>query len=758
MILGKLTINSNEFRLNHIRHIKTYKGNNLKIIIQPDLTTTFDQWGFMLRVKNGSLTSVEGLGGITQPEGRGPILHPDNHNLRWREFLWMHYTAVLLTLTESIKTELIFQTCGGEKRIKVADLTQKATHLQTGDNGRLNIALYFPTTQGQFNITPEKVIAGSRQNFTIRYVVGDAGIATGGSLCIFTPYSSWTPPELEEHTVTLTHADDSTHNAGIETKLVPHSHSVFGFFYMVRVKTGELQAGDVICIRYGAKSKIGVQTYPKDRVYFTTLIDANASGIFYPFPYENVPRVQICQGMPNRLRIVVPMVTRPGEVLIVRGLVLDNNYNPALQGLESPVILKIKSLHPVKSSQNIFELETSANSEGRFTFENVMIPKVGYFAITVQSDGLTSATLVVKCAEDQKTGLYWGSLHGHSEMSDGEFSPEEYFRYGREDGLVDFCSLTDHDWELFEHYRNRCKGGFPRVQQLAEQYNESERFVTISAYEWMGVNQVGHINVYYNNKRTDNPMYVGEVAILERTDADTPEKLVEIYKGRDDVMLIPHTSHGTTWPVYDPKLMRLMEIYSCWGCSENHLSGAGGARAGLEKGFEMGFIGGADSHHGSPGHTGHPSKYHCLPDREGFAAVYANDFTRDSIFKAMKMRRCYATTGERILLEFSIDNYTMGQSATVKSVCKMAVRGVAGGSQPITKIELICDGKPVAKGHINGLMGFLEVEISTMPGKHYYYLRVTQKDNEQAWSSPIWLSTRNANFPMVLEKICKNKI
>ncbi len=723
------------------RHIRTYKGNNLKIIVQPDLTTTFDQWGFMLRVKNGSLTSVEGLGGITQPEDCVPILHPDDHSVRWREFLWMHYTAVLLTLTESVKAELIFQTCGGERRIKVADLTQKATRLQTGNNGRLNVALYVPTTQGQLKITPEKVIAGSHENFTIQYVVGDAGIATGGSLCIFTPYSSWTPPELEEHTVTLTRADGSAHNAGIETKLVPHSHPVFGFFYMIRVKTGKLQAGDVMCIHYGARTGICVQTYSKERVYFTTLIDANANGIYYPFLYENMPRVQICHGVPYRLRIVVPMVTRPGEELIVRGLLLDENYNPALRDIESPVRLKIKSLYPVKSGQNIVELETFADAGGRFTFENARITQAGYFAITVQTDGLMSATLVVKRAEGERTGLYWGSLHGHSEMSDGEFSPEEYYRYGRDDGLVDFCSLTDHDWELFEHYRNSVKGGFSHVQQLAEKYNEPGRFVTISAYEWMGINQVGHINVYYNNERTDNPMYVGEVAILERTDADTPEKLVEIYKGRDDVLLIPHTSHGTTWPVYDPKLMRLMEIYSCWGCSENHLSGASGARAGLEKGFEMGFIGGADSHHGSPGHTGHPSKYHCLPDREGFAAVYADDFTRSSIFGAMKMRHCYATTGERILLEFSIGNHTMGQSATVESVCKMAVRGVAGGTQPITKIELICDGKPVTEGRVNGLMGFLEEEISPLPGKHYYYLRVTQEDSEMAWSSPIWLST-----------------
>ncbi|MBW1636822.1 MAG: CehA/McbA family metallohydrolase [Deltaproteobacteria bacterium] len=714
-------------------------GNNLKIIIQPDLTTTFDQWGFMLRVENGQLVNVEGLGGITQPEDCVPILHPDDHNVRWREFLWMHYTAVLLTLTEAVKTELVFQTCGGERRIRVAELTQQSTPIQTGDDGRLNIALYTPCTQGRTNITPEKVVAGGRESFTIQYVIGETGIVTGGGIYIFTPYSSWSSPDFDEHTVKLTRADGLPHNVVIETNLIPHSHSVFGFFYMIRVRTGSLQAGDVISIHYGAREGICVQTYPKDRVYFTVLVDTCASGIYYPLPYENTPYVKVCRGTPNRLRIVAPMVGRPGDMFVVRGLVLDGNYNPSNQGINNPIHLKIKLLRPI-SDQNVIELKTFTDNDGRFTFEHVQIAQAGYFALTVQSSGLTSASLVVKSGDSEKAGLYWGSLHGHSEMSDGEFGPEEYYRYGRDDGLVDFCSLTDHDWELFEHYRNRVKGGFSYIQQLAEKYNVPGHFVTFSAYEWMGINKVGHINVYYNNKRTDNPMYVGEVAILERTDADTPEKLVDIYKNRDDVLLIPHTSHGTTWPVYDSELMRLVEIYSCWGCSENHLSGASGARAGLEKGFEMGFIGGADSHHGSPGHTGKPSKYHCLPEREGFAVVYADDFTRNDIFKAMQARRCYATTGERILLEFSIGSYAMGQSVTVEPSRKLTVRGVSGGTKPMTRIELIRDGKSVAEGRVDALMGFLDETILPLPGKHYYYLRATQQDGERAWSSPIWLS------------------
>ena len=716
-----------------------------QVVIQPDLTTTFAQWGFMLSVENGRLAELEGLGGITQPEDRVPILHPDDRHARWREFLWMHYTAVLLTLEGGDDLELLLETCGGQRRVRVADLATHATAIQTGDDGRLFIALYDPLTEGRASITPAEVTAGSRQNYTIEFTIGDSGIATGGGLRVYTPYSSWSAPEMTGGSVTLTRADGSAHDAVIEAHLRPHSHPVFGFYYAIRVLSGRLAAGDVLRIHYASAEGIRAQTYPKERVYFSTFLDARACGIHYSLSCAATPAVKIRQGEAHRLRIVAPMAVRQGEPFTVRGLALDRHYNPTRQKLAGPVTLEIRPLASVEGDQVVLgetaELTTPTDADGKFAFEGVSINQPGYYSLTARSGDLEPATLVVKAAESEIPGLFWGSIHGHSEMSDGEFGPEEYFRYGREDGLVDFCALTDHDWELFEHYRNRALGGFPRVQKLAERYNEPGRYVTLSAYEWMGVNQVGHINVYYNNARTDNPMYVGEIAILDRTDANTPGKLVEIYKGRDDVLLIPHTSHGTTWPVWDPQLMRLVEIYSCWGCSEDKLYGAGGTRAGLDKGFELGFIGGADSHHGSPGHTGLPSKYHCLPDREGFAAVYADAFTRDGIFRAMQARRCYATTGERILLEFSVGGHTMGQSVKVEGGGELAVRGVAGGTHPMEKIELIADGEPVAEGRVEGLMGYLDTSLTPRPGKHYYYLRATQKDGERAWSSPVWLES-----------------
>ncbi|TET07165.1 hypothetical protein E3J84_07720 [Candidatus Aerophobetes bacterium] len=35
--------------------------------------------------------------------------------------------------------------------------------------------------------------------------------------------------------------------------------------------------------------------------------------------------------------------------------------------------------------------------------------------------------------------------------------------------------------------------------------------------------------------------------------------------------------------------------------------------------------------------------------------------------------------------------------------------------------------------------GFDYIDKEIMPGKNYYYLRITQDNREQSWASPIWI-------------------
>ena len=68
----------------------------------------------------------------------------------------------------------------------------------------------------------------------------------------------------------------------------------------------------------------------------------------------------------------------------------------------------------------------------------------------------------------------------------------------------------------------------------------------------------------------------------------------------------------------------------------------------LKNGFEVGFIGSGDNHNGHPGYTGLGNG-----QQGGLAAVLAPENTTEAIFRALRDRSTYATTGERILLDAS---------------------------------------------------------------------------------------------------------
>ena len=66
----------------------------------------------------------------------------------------------------------------------------------------------------------------------------------------------------------------------------------------------------------------------------------------------------------------------------------------------------------------------------------------------------------------------------------------------------------------------------------------------------------------------------------------------------------------------------------------------------------------------APFHAGRPGNSDwlrvCRGYPGGLVAVYAPELTREAIWDALWHRRCYATTGKRIILEFSVDGEPMG--------------------------------------------------------------------------------------------------
>lgn len=289
-----------------------------------------------------------------------------------------------------------------------------------------------------------------------------------------------------------------------------------------------------------------------------------------------------------------------------------------------------------------------------------------------------------------KYQLYWGDFHTHLDDIDNGAA---ILREAAEN--IDFCAVLCYPFlrenrnglwveslgqqpEFLERWKN--------LQELSRSHNRPGSFVTFLGYEWHGNRtRYGDHNVIYFDE--NNPL-------------DPAWALEELYRnmrGRKAIVIPHHTAYssgwrGKDWNTFDEKLSPVMEIFSTHGSSEgcntpypmkrNSSMGprtAGGSyRDALAGGLRLGVIGSNDLV-GLPGRWG-----------LGRAAVWACECTREAIWEAILSRRTYATTGDRIQVEFRINNAPMG--STVQGGQSVAAEANVVGSDAIDRIELLQNG------------------------------------------------------------------
>ena len=208
----------------------------------------------------------------------------------------------------------------------------------------------------------------------------------------------------------------------------------------------------------------------------------------------------------------------------------------------------------------------------------------------------------------------------------------------------------------------------------------------------------------------------------------------------------------------------LLEIYSCWGNREHWSARRPDIRMDrhpdrtvqgvLGQGIIAGFSGGSNSRFGvgrdarrAEAGRGYPA---------GLTAVYADSLDQDDLFAALRERRCYVTTGARILLQMTINGHEMGRLVEVsdsdpQSLNERRIAARVYGTAPIDRIEVIRNNIEICTYRGDGTDIHFEwndqQELSRIALPRnlrgggltcYYYLRITQEDGEIAWSSPIW--------------------
>jgi len=178
----------------------------------------------------------------------------------------------------------------------------------------------------------------------------------------------------------------------------------------------------------------------------------------------------------------------------------------------------------------------------------------------------------------------------------------------------------------------------------------------------------------------------------------------------------------------------------------------------LKRGYRLGFTAGSDTHISRPGSNikemmGNQIVY----TQSGLTAVYAEELSREAIFDALKRRHCYATTGVRMIIYFTINDCLMGEEITVQSPdAPRQLYIKVAGTKEIERIDIVRNNKNIFSKESNKLIE----EVSYVDSDNlrdialpvelranlvtFYYIRVIQKDGNWGWSSPVWVSTHLA--------------
>ena len=120
--------------------------------------------------------------------------------------------------------------------------------------------------------------------------------------------------------------------------------------------------------------------------------------------------------------------------------------------------------------------------------------------------------------------------------------------------------------------------------------------------------------------------------------------------------------------------------------------------------------------------------------------VLAERHDRQAILDAVKKRHVYGAT-DNIIVDFRCGDAIMGDETKARGAPEFFISVL--GTSALAKIDVMRDSEVVATLQPQG-EGYKSawIDQKPLPGMHYYYVRVLQRDDEIAWGSPIWVDVQ----------------
>lgn len=376
----------------------------------------------------------------------------------------------------------------------------------------------------------------------------------------------------------------------------------------------------------------------------------------------------------------------------------------------------------------------SAVGMAELPFETFALTLVGAscYLARVQASYALLLTLLLALAgaPSADADVFFGDLHAHSALSlDATGDVDSFFTTARDVAHLDFVVLSDHNIFLTEEE-------WLILKATAAAYNDEGTFVAFSGYEWTNR---WHMNVYFQGDGEN-------VCLLCIPPSDFfTAYAAKVLAGTAGAHLNhPQDIYRIDWEQIDDDVLRNIEVWNS-ASDGSHEIGAGGTLWALQAGFRFGLVGVSDDHH-----TDEPP----ILIGTGLTGCRVDALTRDDLLLALRDRRCYATNGTRIILDFDVDGTVMGgeRSAPLDSTVTANVSVV--GTETPSLIEVVRNGRVVATHtDCTGIACTFSAPVPVPDLRNFVYVRVHQPNGALAWSSPVWVSGTCDNA-----KACRRRI
>jgi hypothetical protein len=341
-------------------------------------------------------------------------------------------------------------------------------------------------------------------------------------------------------------------------------------------------------------------------------------------------------------------------------------------------------------------------------------------------------------ADGKSLKIYRGEMHRHTEISHdgaGDGTLWDAYRYGMNAADMDFLVVTDHQSGDQEYT-------WWRIEKAADMFHVPGYFTAIYGTERSVGYPNGHRNLLYA-KRGVPVLPIGRDEMQAKVNSGSV--LYPFLKQNNGIATphSPHTTMGTDWRDNDPAVEPIVELFEGSRTSAEH---EGAPLAPSEKKTELwagqyrplGFVWNAWAKGyrlGVQASSDHVSTH------ESYTMVLADGSSREALIDAMRKRHTYAAT-TNILIDYRMklngETYIQGDEAQSRTLPEISA--TMQGTGPLAKVVIVRDNQYIYAQEPQGDQFELRYrESSLTPGRHYYYVRLEQKNKHMAWSSPIWV-------------------